>query len=113
MFSLKLAFAGIWPLILDYSWPILTIAAIILLELFSGVIGTYIPFLATLLEKFRKDLLWVAVVIALCLGWGIKMQRDEKARCDAKAIVTSTQVHKAVTKSHSKPVKGAAEDDNL
>ena len=112
MFNLKLAFAGLWPVVLDYGWPLTIIGSIIALEVFSVTVSTYVPFLSPLLSKFRKTLWWIATVAAIALAWGIKMQHDEKARCDAKANVVIDQVDKAVTKSKTTPT-GKAEDDNL
>ena len=103
MWALKLTFAGLWPLIVDWAIPLSAIVGLLALEYFSVAVGTYIPPLAPLLERFRKDLLWLAAVIAICLAWGWHMQRDEKARCVAKANVIVHEVDKAVTDANGNP----------
>lgn len=100
-FWFKLAFAGLGPLIADYAIPLGIVALILVVEFFTAQIESALPFLASGLERVRKDLLWVALVIILCIAWGIHMQHDEKARCDAKATVVQTQVTKAVTRAHA------------
>jgi hypothetical protein len=105
MFAVKLFFAGLWPLIWDYSWPLTIILIIFLIEIFSTTIGIYVPFLAPVLDKIRKDLLWVAVTIAIALLWGAKVGYDAKLRCDAKAAVVVEEVSKEVGKAKTDTVK--------
>ena len=105
MLGLKIMFAGLWPLINDYFWPLLIVAAICVIEFFTAEIEAALPFLAGGLERVRKDLLWVAAVILLCIAWGVHVQIDANKRCLAKAAVVTDAVTKAVTDANGSPAK--------
>lgn len=93
-FWFDLQFAGVWPLIGDWVLPLGIMAICIGLVLCMQLLPVW---LQNILSPWEKDLLWVAVMIGLCLAWGAKMQRDDKARCDAKNGVVVTEVHRART----------------
>lgn len=99
MFALKLAFAGLGPLI--WHWGVGVGAIIILVA--AAELTTAIPIIGNWLDKVRKDLLWVAVAIALALVGEYIGARDANGRCDAKAAVVEQAVDKAVTNADKKP----------
>lgn len=111
MFWLKLAVAGIGHGLLHYGIGFAVIAICLLVEYFSVAIGTYIPFLAPLLERFRKDILWVALLTAFGMAMMWVGGHDNAARCDAKAEVVNTEVTKQVTKAKQYPVKDKWDHD--
>ena len=93
---LKIMFAGLWPLINAYFWPLLVVAAILAVEFFTAEIEAALPFLAGGLERIRKDLMWVAAVIVLCITWGVHIEIITNKRCLAKAVVIDNAVSKVV-----------------
>lgn len=96
---LKLAFAGLGPLI--WHWGI-GVGAIILLVA-AAELTTAIPLIGPWLEKVRKDILWVAVGIALLLiGEGIGA-RDMAHRSAAKALIIQSTVDEAVLDANGNP----------
>ncbi len=103
---LKLAFAGLGPMV--FHWGI-GVGAIILLVV-AAEFSTMIPIIGPWFEKVRKDLLWVAVAIALVLVGEWIGARDAAARCEAKAAVVTSEVHRAVTRATRPTIKGAISD---
>lgn len=103
LYALKLAFAGLGSIFLHYGIIGLIIAGLLALELLSPIIGAYIPPLEPLLSRFRKDILWLAAILAFGMVMMYVGTRDEKARCEAKAVVVKIEVHKQVTKAKQSP----------
>lgn len=91
--TVQLALAGIGPLIWHWGLGVGLIICILLAEYFLG----YLPFM----QRFRKDLLWVAVGIALILAGEWIGKRDGNTRCAAKATVVENVVDKGVAKAHA------------
>jgi hypothetical protein len=94
--SIKLALAGLGPLALHWGIGVALIIAIVLIELFAGAIGGAIPLVAPLLTRFRKDLLWLAIAIAIFLFAESMGVKDEAHRCAAQSAVVQTTVDNAV-----------------
>lgn len=105
MFAINLMFAGLEHLI--WHWGI-GIGAIILLVL-AAEMTTAVPLIGPWLEKVRKDLLWVAVAIALVLAGEFVGAKDMADRCDAKAAVVTTEVHTQVVKARKPAAPGVRE----
>ena len=95
MLWIKLASAGLGPLIWHWGIGVGVIILILAVEYFLG----YLPFV----ERFRKDLLWVAVGIALVLVGEYIAARDMAARCQAKAAVIESTVGNAVDSATKAP----------
>lgn len=95
--QLKLALAGLGPLAFHWGLGVGIIIFLVLIELFAGAISGAVPLLAPLLTRFRKDLLWVAVAVAIFLFAESLGVKDEAHRCAAQSAVVETTVDNAVT----------------
>lgn len=97
MFAIKLAFAGLGHLIAHWSIGLIIIAICVALEFGAGFITSELPILAKPVAWVQKYILFIAAGTALVLIGEWLGASDMATRCDAKAAVVSTQVHKAVT----------------
>jgi hypothetical protein len=95
MWAIKLAFAGLGPLIWHWGIGVGLIIFILAAEYFLAAV----PFV----QRFRKDLLWLAVGIALVLVGEYVGSKDMAGRCDAKAAVVTAQVDDAVQSAVKTP----------
>jgi hypothetical protein len=101
--AIQLAIAGLGPLAWHWGLGVGLIIIILAIEYFTAAIGVGIPILAPLLEKIRKDLLWVAIGIALLLAGEYIGAKDAADRCRAKETVIEKVVTKAVAKAKHAP----------
>lgn len=95
IFAWNLATAGLGHLIWHWGVGI----GLIIILVAAAELTTAIPIIGDWLEKVRKDLLWVAVGIALILVGEWVGKKDADARCEAKAAVVSKEVTTEVTKA--------------
>lgn len=103
MFALKLAVAGLGHMVAHWSIGLIVIALCLVGEFGTGWVISYLPILEKPLKWLQKYLLFVAVGTALVLFGEWLGARDMAGRCEAKAAVVVDQVHKAVTKSKTRP----------
>ncbi len=96
-FAIKLFFAGLWPLIFHWGTGVALIVICILLEVFAGWLQANIPFFGNFIMRIRRDLLWVAVGIALFLIGGWFTARDMANRCEAQSQVIDRHVKDVVS----------------
>ena len=89
------AFAGLGAMIWHWGIGVGVIICILAAEYFLAAV----PFV----ERFSKDLLWVAVAIALVLAGEFVGARDMANRCAAQAEVVNEQVGAAVEDATAKP----------
>lgn len=101
--TIQLAFAGIGHLLWHWGIGVGTILLILAIEFFSAQIIATVPILERPLNAIRKDLLWVAVGIAVFLGGEYLGAKDMAGRCDAKAAVISEKVSKSVSDAINNP----------
>jgi hypothetical protein len=99
MFAIKLAFAGIGHLVAHWSIGVLIIAACVVIEFASGWLIGYVPILEKPVIWLQKRVIFIAAGTALVLLGEYIGARDIAARCDAKAAVVNSEVHKAVTRA--------------
>jgi hypothetical protein len=108
---LKVAFAGIWPIIGYFS-----IGGIIIAICIAGVvIGTffqgYFPFLAPICNELRRDFIWVGLLAATIMGTSSYIVAQEHARCEAQTQVITNTVDDAVKDANKPNQKDPFESD--
>ena len=104
MFAIKLALAGLGPLVWHWGIGVGIIIIILAVEWFLG----YLPFV----QRIRKDLLWIAFAIAILLLGEWVGKRDADLRCAAKAEVIQSTVDQANTDANGNPLKDKFDEDN-
>jgi hypothetical protein len=95
MWAIKLAFAGLGNLIWHWGIGVGLIILILAVEYFLAAV----PFV----QRFRKDLLWLALGIALFLAGDYVGSKDMAGRCAAKAAVVTEQVDDGVQNAVKTP----------
>ena len=103
MFQLKLIFAGLWDLIWIYGTGIGLIFILLGVEFFASEIDAALPILAPFITRFQKDLLYVAIIIAVWLGAFTLGVHYANKRNEAKATVTKTYINHAVDSAKHRP----------
>lgn len=102
-FELKLIFAGLWDLIWIYGTGIGLIFILLAIEFFASEIDAALPILAPVITRFQKDLLYLAAIIAICLGVFTLGVHYANKRNEAKAAVTQTYISHAVNGARNRP----------
>lgn len=104
MFAIKLALAGLWPLVWHWGTPvaviILCLAAEVAIEMFSSSV----PFVNLWVRPLQKDLLWVAVAAGVFLYGFSDGVKVEHARSLAQQHALTKQVDKVVDQVLKDPV---------
>ena len=96
MFLLEIFWASVKEFILPYGIGGFIIFACVVLYFFTDILGVTI---AKLLTPLRNDLVWIALVTAgvmVFMSWVIHL---EKKACDARQVVITNTVHKAIGKA--------------
>ena len=99
MFALKLAFAGAW----SYVWHWGTGVGLIVLALALAYFTQAVPLIGPYLGRFRKDLCWFAVAVAVLLAGQYVGSEDCKARFAAQKLIVKERVNDVVDKVKSEP----------
>ena len=94
---IKLAFAGLGPLLLHWGIGVAIIIVCLVIEFAGAWIVASVPLLAKPIAWLQKWVLLVAVIVGCSLGYGTIIARDMAARCAAKSVSIEHVVTKAVT----------------
>jgi hypothetical protein len=95
-FGIKLALAGLWPLVWHWGTPVAIIILCLAAELAIGWFSASVPFVATFLKPLQKDLLWVAAAAGLFLYGFSDGVSVEHTRSIAQQHALTKQVDKVV-----------------
>lgn len=95
-FGIKLALAGLWPLVWHWGTPVAIIILCLAAEVAIGWFSASVPFVGTFLKPFQKDLLWVALAAGLFLYGFSDGVSVEHGRSVAQQSALKTQVGRVV-----------------
>jgi hypothetical protein len=96
--AFQIFWASVKEFILPYGTGGLIIAVCIGLYFFTDMLGVTV---AALLKPFRTDMIWIAAVTAGLMVFMSYVIHLERKACDARQVVITNTVHKAVGKARA------------
>lgn len=92
MFELQMIVAGLWPQLWHWGTGI----GVIIICIACAWFTTAVPVIGPYLKGIRKDLVWVAVAVAVFLAGNVMGARDQASKDKAKGAVVTKHVDKVV-----------------